>query len=188
MAAEATIHATHKDFHGPIHAAILPCLYHIPSYAQVKSLFRKISCVRGSVARMVTISEWLPNPVGSDTKGEWVELRNGSAASVSLSGWRLTADGKKFFALRGAIAPGGYLVVPRSASKLSLQNTDGKLALYDAAGRLADHAEFRGAAPEGKSANHQGETAVFANPTPAAANAAGASAAVVYQNEYPIGI
>lgn len=136
---------------------------------------------------MIVISEWLPNPAGSDAKGEWIEVHNNGNVVASLVGWRLTADGKKFFELRGSISPGGYLLIPRNTSKLSLKNTDGTLALYDSTGRLADHLTFQGAAPEGKSANRAAsESAAFAEVTPGTANKS--VEVPIHRNAYPTGV
>jgi hypothetical protein len=102
---------------------------------------------------MIFINEWLPNPIGADAKGEFVELFNNGSVPVNLDGWSLGADVKKKFKLSGAIHTNSYLVLPRSETKLALKNTDGKLFLYDAAGKLADQSAFEGSAPEGKSFN-----------------------------------
>lgn len=139
---------------------------------------------------MVFINEWLPNPEGEDTPNEWVEILNTGNLPVDLSGWRLTADGKKFFTLNGAIGPGTHIVLPRSETKITLKNTDGRLALYDAGGHLADQASFLGSAPEGESANRapSSDTAFFGKPTPGAANTTLGSNALAYDNQYPAGI
>jgi hypothetical protein len=102
---------------------------------------------------MVFINEWLPNPIGVDAKGEFIEFWNNGGAPVGLSGWSLRTDGKKKFKLSGSIRANEYLVLPRSATKLSLKNTDGKLFLYDATGKLVDRSAFEGTAPEGQSFN-----------------------------------
>lgn len=137
---------------------------------------------------MVVINEWLPNPKGADTPSEWVEILNNGNSPVDLTGWRLTADGKKFFVLNGTIGPGVHVVLPRSETKITLKNTDGRLALYDASGRLADEASFLGTAPEGESANRAagGNSAFFSKPTPGAANATLGSNALAYDNQYPL--
>jgi len=102
---------------------------------------------------MIFINEWLPNPTGTDAKGEFVELFNNGKAPVNVGGWTLSTDGKKKFKLSGMIRANGYLLLSRNGTKLALKNTDGTLFLYDAAGRLVDHSAFEGSAPEGKSFN-----------------------------------
>jgi hypothetical protein len=126
---------------------------------------------------MVFINEWLPNPVGSDANGEFIEFYNSGAAPADLNGWILKTENSKKFSLVGRSIPArGYLVLKKNATKLSLRNTDGGLSLYDARGALADHAEFFGSAPEGQSfsrvnygASAAGQFA-FTGPTPGAAN------------------
>ena len=127
---------------------------------------------------MVFINEWLPNPAGSDAAGEFVELFNKGASATDLSGWRLATENGKQFPLDGyEILPQGYLVLRKSTTKLTLRNSDGAVSLYAPGGALADRAEFRGAAPEGKSfsrANYDaGPETHFAwtVSTPGAANA-----------------
>ena len=120
---------------------------------------------------MITISEWLPNPKGSDAKGEWVELFNSGAESVPLHGYRLTTGkGKGFLFSNQTISAGEHLVLPRETTKLSLINTDGSLVLFDASGAKVDIASFIGQAPEGKSVSRAGERFSFGEPTPGAEN------------------
>ena len=37
----------------------------------------------------ISISEFLPNPEGSDTGNEWIELYNSGAEELSLNGWQI---------------------------------------------------------------------------------------------------
>lgn len=119
----------------------------------------------------LSISEWLPNPKGSDTTGEWIELLNGGEKPLNLSGWSVENGAGKTFRLSGTLAGGEYLTLPRSSTKLSLRNTDEALRLYDPSGRLTDETSFRGEAREGMSVNHAGSRSYFAAPTPGGANA-----------------
>jgi hypothetical protein len=139
---------------------------------------------------MVFINEWLPNPVGADAAGEWVEFWNGGGTAVDLNGWILkTENGKKFSLAGWRIPAHGYLVLNRTTTKLSLRNTDGGLTLYDALGALADHGNFDGSAPEGKSfsrvdyAMGPAQHFAFADPTPGVANAVAHNAVAV--RNYP---
>jgi hypothetical protein len=137
---------------------------------------------------MVLINEWLANPTGSDAAGEWVELWNSGNSSVSLESWHLATNTKKPYALHGTIGAGAYLVLPRSATKLSLKNVDGTLALYDPAGHLEDQAAFLGTAQEGQSANRTPTGFFFGKPTPGAPNAPLANTVIAHDNSYPFGV
>jgi hypothetical protein len=102
---------------------------------------------------MILINEWLPNPVGNDTAGEFVELYNSGSFSVNLAGWTLINKGKKKVRVSGTIPARGYLALSRKQTKLVLKNADEGIALYDAAGKLMDESSFVGTAPDGKSFN-----------------------------------
>lgn len=120
---------------------------------------------------MVRINEWLPNPIGKDAGGEWVELHNAGPQTANLAGWRLVSDGGKKFIFRNAeIPPNGYLVLRRDETKLTLRNENGKLFLYDDKGALIDSAAFFGSAPEGRSFVRHGEVVIPQAPTPGKAN------------------
>lgn len=148
---------------------------------------------------MVYVSEFLPNPVGRDTEGEWLELHNNGPEAISLDGWQIvTQSGKKFSLSGRAIGGGEYLILPRSETKLALRNQNGSLFLYDGAGRLVDEAGFLGSAPEGKSFarahydhdhdnddNHDNGVFIFTEPTPGALNAA--VGVRIIRNIYPLG-
>ncbi len=146
---------------------------------------------------MVYINEWLPNPTGSDTRGEWVELYNNGATGASLSGWILKTSGASKAKLSGTIGAGEYLVLKRSTTKLVLKNTDEKLFLYDAGGKLMDQSAFVGAATEGKSLSRisaneltsyrANELYLWADPTPGAANKVSFDASII-RNTYPVGV
>ena len=115
---------------------------------------------------MVTISEWLPNPQGKDSDGEWLELVNRSDTPVNLSGWYVTTGGTKKYLLSGNINAGEYKVILRGETGFSLRNTDGELSLFNPRGAQVDSTSFVGVAPEGKSAERLGATAFFTDPTP----------------------
>jgi hypothetical protein len=118
---------------------------------------------------MVLINEWLPNPTGVEAAGEFVELFNNGDAPVDLRGWTLVTTGiKKRVKLSGVVPANGYLVLPRTQTKLVLKNSDEGLALYDAQGNLADQSSFAGSAPEGKSFNRISNPSQASRPQTAA--------------------
>lgn len=150
---------------------------------------------------MIYINEWLPNPSGSDSEGEWIELFNSGENQISLTGWFLVSKGGKEFSLSGkSIEAKGYLLLLRKETKLVLKNKDGAVALYGASGKLTDEARFLGSAPDGKSFARRlvrqslddggslsggGFDFVFTEPTPGVANVF-PQTAVVAKN-FPIG-
>lgn len=126
---------------------------------------------------MVFINEWLPNPIGVDAKGEFIELYNDSDAAASLNGWRLKTSGKKSFSLSGRVIDAdSYLVLSRSLTKLALKNMDEEIFLSDAHGDIVDQSSFQGTAQEGKSLSRvdygigPADHFAWADPTPGAKN------------------
>jgi hypothetical protein len=142
---------------------------------------------------MLYINEWLPNPVGADASGEFIELYNSAAAPMNLDGYAVGDGAKKTFSLDGySISPDGYLVLTHGQDKLTLKNTDGEVLLYSPSGQAVDSANFAGVAPEGKSFSRvdYGAASIahfaFEYPTPGAANKTLDTS--VRANDYPLGV
>jgi hypothetical protein len=141
---------------------------------------------------VIFINEWLPNPTGTDSKGEFVELFNSGRVAVSLRGWSLKTSGKKIVSLDGyTIAGNRYLLLKRTETKLALKNMDESLFLYDASGKLADHSSFLGTAQEGKSLSRLNYTTdttehfTWSDPTPGAVNKISENTEIA-ANQYPL--
>ena len=108
------------------------------------------------------INEFLPNPVGKDADGEWIELFNNSQETINLNGWQIKdASGKTFIFKNQTINPGEYLVLDYKTTKISLNNNGETLFLYDQNGNLIDKVGFTGSAPEGKSLIRRNNQFVF---------------------------
>jgi len=96
---------------------------------------------------------------------EWIELYNPGTEFINLTGWRLTTDESEIdIHLIGYIYPGGYYLLERTnddtISDISanliyrggLNNTGGRLWLYDSTGKIVDSANENGGAwPAGDS-------------------------------------
>lgn len=137
---------------------------------------------------MLYINEWLPNPVGSDAQGEWVEFWNDGSLAINLNGWLIkTQSGDKYIFSSEKIDGGGSLVLKRSATKLVLKNTDEKIFLYNDKGQLVDESAFFGSAPEGKSFSRiaGANDFVWSAPTPGGTNQTAVSN--IINNIYPLG-
>jgi DNA/RNA endonuclease YhcR with UshA esterase domain len=118
----------------------------------------------------VRLSELLPNPIGTDADGEFIELENTASDPVDLTGWTLTdASGTKF-QLKGNIGAGSFLAIPFSETKITLNNSAESITLMDP--NLQTHDEISYAdAPEGESWARDGDDWRWSlQPTPGAAN------------------
>ncbi len=99
---------------------------------------------------MVTIAEFLPNPQGSDTAGEYITLENTGTEIVALTGWRVKDAQGKTFALQGTIAPQARLVLSSTKTKLTLNNNGETVMLLDSTGTVVDTLGYTGTAGEGE--------------------------------------
>jgi hypothetical protein len=122
---------------------------------------------------MIFINEWLPNPVGLDSAGEFIELFNNGNSNINLNGWVIKLKNEKEFNLTNIqIKSNGYLLLPRSLTKLTLKNKDETIFLFDNKNNLIDQSSYLGSAPEGKSYNRinynkdDSQHFSFGNPTP----------------------
>ena len=84
----------------------------------------------------ILISEIFPNPEGSDTENEFIEIYNSGAKDVDLAGWRLGDESKKRYEIKAdratgsIIKAGEYFVIYRSESKIALNNTGDTVKLF----------------------------------------------------------
>ncbi len=89
----------------------------------------------------IIISEIFPNPEGSDSENEFIELYNRGEREVNLLGWRLGDESKKRYEIaklsefktngtNANIKPEKYLVIYRSESKIALNNGSDSVKLF----------------------------------------------------------
>jgi len=101
----------------------------------------------------ITVSEFLPDPAGDETEGEWIELANTSWKTASLCGWKLDdgGEGSAPFSLdRVRIAPQGFVVLPRRETGIALNNGGDSVRLLGPLGFPAEEVAYEDA-EEGKS-------------------------------------
>ena len=124
------------------------------------------------------ISEWLPNPLGDDAKGEWIELWNSGSEPVNLSEYSLAVSSGKTFSLKGVILGGERKVFSRAETKLTLKNS-GEIVTLKKLGQIVDESRLLAPAPEGKSWSRD-VSGIFSlsEPTPDYMNAASLSVSV----------
>ncbi len=122
-------------------------------------------------AESICISEILPNPVGSDAENEFIELENFGNKLADLSNFHLVVGRKKFtFPENSTIPAGGFLVLARAKSGLTLPNSGGVISLAWPTGRTVAELSYE-KIREGVALAFDGsefrETVIF---TPASAN------------------
>ena len=127
----------------------------------------------------IQVSEFMPNPSGSDGGSEWVELYNSADTAADLTRWLLdsgstsTKASLKAYSLPTGtkISAKGYLSVTIPAGKFILNNSGGdSVRLFQPDGNLLQTVAYSGA-PEGQSyaVDQTGEWQ-FTVPSPGAEN------------------
>lgn len=94
----------------------------------------------------VTLVGLLPNPAGTDSDQEWIEVRNDSDDTVNLKGWKI-ATGQKMFTNHLIkedleINPGDTAQLTREFSYFTLHNSSMKLELRYPDGKVADKVSY----------------------------------------------
>ncbi len=101
----------------------------------------------------VVINEVYPNPVGSDTEDEFIELYNTSNTLVDLNGYKIS-DASTSFTLTQKIEPLSYLTLYRKLTHISLNNTGEERVKLANGTTVVDEMEFdTDASREGQSLN-----------------------------------
>ncbi len=83
----------------------------------------------------ILISEILPNPIGDDTKLEFIEIYNAGQREINLTGWSLSNENNKKvnlekIATSTIIKAGEYLAFYRPQTKIVLYNDQGQIKLF----------------------------------------------------------
>ncbi|MEX2054926.1 MAG: lamin tail domain-containing protein, partial [Candidatus Andersenbacteria bacterium] len=124
----------------------------------------------------VVINEVLPNPVGSDTSSEFIELKNIGSATVDLGGWQLDDQegGSTPYTIAAhiTIAPGALKVLTRAETKLALNNDTDTVRLLDPTGFVRATTTYTNSPKEGTSHNRltSGQYQLSATPTSGSEN------------------
>lgn len=112
------------------------------------------------------ISGFLPNPVGSDAAGEWIEILNNSGEAVNLTGWQIKdLAGKSYVFKTGELKAGESMRVFSATTKITLNNSGETVFLYNPVGGLANKLSFSGAAAEGRIINYDATKNILSAPS-----------------------
>lgn len=114
--------------------------------------------IPGDFSGNIIINEVLPNPEGSDTEGEFMELKNIGNDSVDLSGWQLGDSSSTRYVISSddfsstMIKKDEFFVIEREISGIALNNTGGdQVILYNPNEEEVFSLIYSGSAPEGSS-------------------------------------
>ena len=121
----------------------------------------------------MVINEFLPDPAGDNSQGEWIELFNEGDEPVDLGGWKLADKTSKFTIPKNTvISAKSFLVFYRPDTKLSINNDGEILSLIDPNGEPAFKVSYDDKAPEGQALARQpdGKWAWSSAPTPGSQN------------------
>lgn len=122
----------------------------------------------------VYISEFLPSPTGSD-ENEWIEIYNSNNFIVDISGWKFDDEENKTKLFKipqnTFIAAKNYLVFPRNATKIALNNDNDSVRFYYPEGIVIDEIKYE-KAKEGYSASRKPDSTFIwtKNITPSSQN------------------
>ncbi|MFA6193245.1 MAG: lamin tail domain-containing protein [Parcubacteria group bacterium] len=89
----------------------------------------------------------IPNPAGSDTETETIDLKNNSNKKINLTGWKIaTGSGEKIYnhpiSEEFSLDANETKTITREFSKFSLNNKAGKIQLIMPDGKVADVVEY----------------------------------------------
>ncbi len=93
----------------------------------------------------IYLSEFYPNPVGSDAQQEYIELFNPGLMDLDLTNWLLddTEGGSPPFNLTGyTLKALDYLVLSRAETNLALNNSQDEVRLMDCDNNLVDRVVY----------------------------------------------
>lgn len=120
------------------------------------------------------ISEFLPDPIGSDT-GEFIEIYNQSTSTINLLNWQLDdqVGGSSPYKIIEPviIAPAQYLVFYQNETNISLNNTNDTVRLIAPTSLIIQNINYQNP-PTGQSSNYNFLTQqwYWAEPTPGLLN------------------
>lgn len=124
----------------------------------------------------IIINEVMPNPEGSDTAGEFIELHNTGPSTVDLSSWQLDdgEGGSKPYTIPSGtnIGAGTYLVFKYEHTKLTLNNDSDAVRLMHPSGAITSSMSYGDSPAEGISVSRasDGSFQQSTSPTPGAKN------------------
>ncbi|MFA6295864.1 MAG: lamin tail domain-containing protein [Patescibacteria group bacterium] len=111
----------------------------------------------GPYSKKIIITEFLPNPKGSDSelKGEFIEIKNVDSKNIDLYGWYIDdqKDGSTPYQIKNhlQLKPNQYYVFYKGETKLSLNNSNESARILLPDKKVLQEIKFTGTAKEAES-------------------------------------
>jgi len=100
----------------------------------------------GTTSPLILINEIMPNPYGSDSEGEWIEIVNRGKDKVNLYNWKIDDNqgGSSAYKISENIFlnPGEFWLFDREDTGIALNNGYDKVVIYDDKGEVMDEIEY----------------------------------------------
>ncbi len=94
----------------------------------------------------IVINELWPSPQGNDRELEFIELKNLDNKDINLCNWKLTDKTRSFtFSSDFVIEALDFLVLPRSTTKISLNNNGDEISLISPDGKIINKVNYAAA-------------------------------------------
>jgi len=133
------------------------------------SLIKNLVLENKSKANKIIISEFLPDPQGADSEGEWIELQNIDKSIIDLFNWSIDDEegGSKPYKIKENIKlkPGEYFVIDRADSNIALNNSSDWVRVFDFDENLIDEVKYT-KSQEGKSYIKNKDKWYWGDPSP----------------------
>lgn len=122
----------------------------------------------------IIINEFMPDPEGTDTNNEWIEIKNLSSTSVNLKDYKLDdieGGSSPYTFPETILAPDEIKAFYSNITKITLNNDTDKVRIIDPSGNLIDEILYEKTV-SGRSfgKNNENQWSLTSNPTPNAEN------------------
>ncbi len=132
----------------------------------------------GTYSKDIIVNEVFPNPKGSDSLNEFIELKNTGETEIDLTGWKAGDASTKTYTIKAAdfsstvVKPNQFFVLYRKTTGIALNNSGTEAAkLYGPDGALVASAEYSGSVAEDTAYARSGEEYFWTTtPIPGAEN------------------
>ncbi len=124
-----------------------------------------------ALQKSIVISEFLPNPKGTDKGNEWIELQNLSNKKINLKGWYIKDKASKTEKINKNIYIFPYSFFVLHLKAVTINNNGEVLTLFNNKSQKIFSIEYQGKAKESKSFSRLSDgTWQWTNPSPDKAN------------------